>query len=325
MGATSGSHPSRTLVPSIAISLLLMQSGGTAAQVSEPAPVLEMEEASSIVLPDSIQVSGLTATGVGTYLIWSPGQRAVFHVERTRIHALGSNFLVRPIGAALVGRDSVVEVVDAGRKSIVQLSLSGRLLNERQLDLPVIMEEAARSGTGWFIGGWNAPGDLEVFFLDASGKPRRVHRIAREESGTGGRTAAHISAVDNDLTITLLRPPFRVVRVNSSGSVLQIFQPQLPDPIQQEVQPLDRLWMSLPVVGLRGGYLQTLSHLKSDRRLLIVYGADGAVLRHNAIEIPLGFISGVPNDSLLIASRVMGATEIVAYRWRWSNTTPMQR
>jgi len=83
------------------------------------------------------------------------------------------------------------------------------------------------------------------------------------------------------------------------------------------------LWRSAPTVCLGGnGYLRTLTDLRSDRRVLVIYGSDGRVLRTRSIDAPLAVVAGVPGSSGAIALRRIGPPELVWYEWRWSGPNP---
>jgi len=83
-------------------------------------------------------------------------------------------------------------------------------------------------------------------------------------------------------------------------------------------------WVGLPVVPLDRGFLQTLADPRSDRRILVLFGKHGQVLRQTGFGVPFGILAALPERRLLLALRRTDLTEIVTYRWDWRNSVSLE-
>lgn len=281
-----------------------------------PARELELSEALALELPTREPVAGLVATDAGAVAAWAGG--------RLFWAASGSGRLLaeiggpgHPVAAAFVEGDSLLEVVDASGE-VVTLRVGGGRVAHTSFRPPVPIQAAVRTPGGWVGGGTDRVGRYLIFPLQP-GRDRVLLAFDPDTLVGLGAAAVQLSPAGEDVLVTDLEPPFRTRRMRPDGSVAREFQPRHPPPDE----PVDTLrgevrWISLPVVPLQRGYLQTLTDLGSDRRLIVLYDGRGREVRRREVEVPVGITGITPRERYLLASRNAGRPEVLLYSWRWN-------
>lgn len=281
-------------------------------------PQLQLDEISSRTLPDSFDVKGAHVSPDGTALLWAVNQPYLILEDENSRRIVRSNSLERPVAAVLIQDDTVVEAIDADRRSVIRLSLTGRLIAEQPLGLPWQVESAVHTASGWSLGGRDVAGNYRVVAFEESGARTRLLTVpAREHRGT--QLSMSLSAAEGGLFATLRSRPHTVtrvteataaaVRVPSSGFAA----PRLPTGEGNEAP----LWLALEIYPLDKGYIRTFSDLRSDLRVLATYDAEGRFLQRSVIAVPIGILATVPEKRVLLAARRTDRLEVVTYRWRW--------
>jgi len=79
----------------------------------------------------------------------------------------------------------------------------------------------------------------------------------------------------------------------------------------------DGLWIPLGVVPLGEGFVITFADMRSDRRIVAVYGPHLAFLRASLMRGQFAFVAGDPQRRQLWAVRVLDSAEITKYEWSW--------
>jgi hypothetical protein len=236
------------------------------------------------------------------------------------MHGVGGGTLIEPVGADFAVNSSNIEVVDASRFSIVVFAPNGALQAEYPLPLTGVPESAVRIGYAWFIGQRSTDGGYRIDAVDgrhptSSLSILRASRNPRDSATSG---TLMLSVVRGDLLVTRLFAPFKSVRLTSRGDTVLVFESP---PIGSQRQWLGRRstarWIGLPIIALDSGYLQTFSDVKSDRRLLVRYAADGRIRRITRLDAPIGVVAADPDHDLLFAVRTVGTAELVRYKWTW--------
>jgi hypothetical protein len=123
-----------------------------------------------------------------------------------------------------------------------------------------------------------------------------------------------LSAAGDEVLLSDTRAPFTTLRLGPDGELRGRLEPGTPPGNGPGAR-----WFPLPVVALDTGYVQVIADLASDARELVVFGADGRLLRTTRIELPLAFVSTVPGRRVLLGSRALGVREVVEYRWEWES------
>jgi hypothetical protein len=130
----------------------------------------------------------------------------------------------------------------------------------------------------------------------------------------------HLAGSETVIVAASLRTPFGIAVFHPDGTVAMDIQPTsllLGNALGVRSTDLEA-WVALPALPLDKGLIQTLSDLRSDLRLLVVYDTDGSVLRHRQIDVPLGLVASAPARQELLAVRRVNEVEAVLYRWCWS-------
>lgn len=113
-------------------------------------------------------------------------------------------------------------------------------------------------------------------------------------------------------------PPFGVVWIDGTGirahtdtTAIQAF---LASAGEQVLRPY---WVTTAVVPTDRGWLQVISDLRTDTRVLITFDDAGTLVRTRILNAPFGLLTSRPDDRTLLAARDLGNQELVLYRWRW--------
>ncbi|MBA2670603.1 MAG: hypothetical protein H0U67_09555 [Gemmatimonadetes bacterium] len=286
----------------------------TCSFVSNAASQLHLAEESAYILPDSFPVTAMAALDNGRIGLLS-NRDYVLIAHRGSFAEVGVGVLRRPVGIGVNPKSGRVEVVDAQRREIVSL-LPAEGVNHRRLTVPIAIGAAVRVTGGWYVGGSDGTEVRRVFYVPDDGRVRQVHSwsSARRPSG---QPAARLSALDDRVIITEADSPFHSVIVDSAGRLVSRLE--APDPDDASIQPAqrERRWSSLPVLRAGFLFLQVVSDLASDTRLVMTYDESGTLLRVAEVGIPIGFGATIPEHSLLVGIRRFGPQEIVSYRWSW--------
>lgn len=123
------------------------------------------------------------------------------------------------------------------------------------------------------------------------------------------------------MTLTFARWPLVSVPVTDSSVVAGFvfkLQPANETHVAEFELAADR-WVALPTLALKSGFLQMLSDIRSDRRLLLLYDSEGRITATRELSLPLGLTASNPAKHLLFGVRTMAGDEFIAYRWRRGN------
>jgi hypothetical protein len=180
-----------------------------------------------------------------------------------------------------------------------------------------MIERAIPWGTGWILGVVNLQsnrfvvrrvenGSSETLFTSASADS--VLRIPRY----------NLTATAKGLLLSLGSAPFTVMRLDPATGKVDTLPAPLTAPAAPRIEA-DSLfaWRSVSTVALDCALLLTLSDLRSDRRILVRYGADDRIDRITTLDAPLGLMTRIPGTSTVLGARRAGELELVWYDWRW--------
>jgi hypothetical protein len=292
----------------------------------DQAPHLQLEEVASWTLPDSFELTGAFVSPADNTVAWAINQPYLL-VEHGGVQRMvTSDSLVSPVGAALVQQDSLLEVVDSGRRSMLRLTLAGAFVSEKALDLPWKVDDAVRARSAWLLAGRDGGGNGRVIAVADSGRTTPLLTLpARQHEGTP--LALQLSEAGDAVFATVLGDPRLVLRMSASqarsGRVLpraEFGAPALPD--DRAGAEDAALWISLGIHPLDRGFIRTFSDLRSDRRVLATYDRDGRLLRDSGIAVPMAVVATVPRRRVLLAARRTDRMELVKYRWSWVGVEP---
>ena len=302
--------PARVTSTTGAILLTLLSSGAGNAQVPDTAVATQyvLHEVEVHRLPLGFHPHGLDASPDGNIIIWSTVADSILNIRsdgtQRWIHVHGAR---NPVGVACASGCSEVNIADAGRTRLLRASQAGTLLWDSVASSRFV--GAAWAGGVWYGLAPDTAGDLSVVSLQSKAEP--VARISLPDH-LQGRGVAHISSTGDALLIALLHAPYRVHWIDPRTGESRVFA------AIEGVVPADtsQTWVALPPVPTWDGYIQTLSDLRSDLRILIRYDTSGRILRRQQIRAPIAIIGSQPTERVLFAARDVGWIEVVRYEAR---------
>jgi hypothetical protein len=279
------------------------------ASAASQAAHLRLTESFSYPIPDTLQVRSITLHGPTDLLAWGPNQNIVLHLVGGEGRVLGAGRLQLPVGAAFV--DGGYEVVDAQRRSIVSFDVDGAEREFRPIAVNGALVNAVRTPAAWFVG-VNSSTEGYTLLRVLGDSVRVLARLPADPSAGAVLREAQLAPDGDGVLLTDVHAPFTTQRISAGGSVLGTLEPGLPAAASAQAK-----WVPLPALSLGDGFVQVLADLTSDLRDLVVFDAEGRVLRRTRIEVPLAFVASVPAQHLLVGSRAIDRRELVGYRWEW--------
>jgi hypothetical protein len=286
------------------VSLLVFAYLWTGCSPSAGTQSLILEELWARALPRAFGVpTGASILG-DTVIVWSSVARAVLVTTPESVQQINLPG-TEPIYAHLSG--TTITVIEADPPALVEISLLDGTEARRELRIPGM----ARSG-GW--GGRHAfvavdvDSALLVFRID----PKDASSVLVRHLGRPG----HITASRSGLVVSTLSTPFVIKHFDLAGELKYTasVEPTRIDSLARG--DLDALWVPLPAFELFNGQLfQTLSDLRSDRRVLLTFSPDSpAPVGMKVISIPMAFLAADEHRSTIAGVRVLNQAEVVVYR-----------
>jgi hypothetical protein len=297
-----------TILLSLAV---LAGPGGASAQAPCGTGRLLLEEVRALPLPATDGVDGWVAGPQGR-LALRAAEGKLLELDRdgaATVFALPDT--LRAAGLAYI--EGALHLIDAAGR-VVRADAAPVATGRRfRLTSDEWLESAVRAGSRWYAlvlhrdgrRSLRDEGGRELLALplaDLAGRPRRFH----------------LAAAGSQLLVGELVAPFTLLRVDPAAGRVDTLPPPLSAPAARGLAP-DSLvaWRALPAVALDCGLLLTLADLTGDRRLLVRYDAQGQVVRVHPLDAPLGLMTRLPDQPVLLGARRAGQLELVWYAWRW--------
>lgn len=286
---------------------------------------LKLSETAAFVVPDSVGVAGASLGPNRELLLWTPTQRRVVWIRDSNRHDLTAAELVRPIAAAVLEgpltttytSSGAVEVLDGAKGSLIRFDPSGSASTIRTIPSWAGAVQGARARSGWFAllpDSSSGHGYSVQFQSDSGGAPRRLVRL---EGGHSARPkSVRIAGWGDSLIVTEVRSPYVSTVIASAGSEAH---PLITPSTVPELSQTRYTWLSMPLLPVGRGFLQVFADAESDRRLFVTYGQDRRPIRTSFVDAPIGIIAARTAPDRLLGMRRVGRTEVVQYRWEWSN------
>lgn len=274
---------------------------------------LRLTEAGAVTLPDSLQVTGVDGDERGRTLLWTREGNLLLYDGDRPIH-LRPDSLRYAAGAALLGDTTHgIEVVDGLRGTLMRFDARGRQINERPVDALRGAALAVRARDGWFAIARDSGARVSLRYLPHNSG---VGRTLKSLDGRSSQ-AVRLSPLDTRLLVTSVEAPHASLLVDpETGAVEQFLVPAGVAALADSAAH----WWSMPVVAVSPGYLQVLADLTSDRRLFVLYDAQGRVVRTTELNAPIAIVGGRRNGRHLLGMRRTGRPEVVDYAWEWAYT-----
>lgn len=273
---------------------------------------LHLDVRYELPLPEASSVRGGVIDDSGRLAVWGGHSMWVFHV-RFGDH-LAPTEIAMPESEILAVRFDERGAVALLVTPEGAVTLSRILPDSSRISrwiLPLKPEVACACQGRWYIGGRDQNGFFRVYRLLSA---ERYLLVGSATHAAVAVTPYFLSCLGSDITVTEVLPPFET-RALSPESALPAVRPDLDSTGFGTVGA--PAWVSSPLFTLRRQFLQVLSELRSDRRLLILYDETGRELRRRALDAPFGILA--TNDSLqvLLGTRRLKQTEVIIYSWRW--------
>lgn len=299
-------------------SIVVLSACAGSGDASDAAPALELEEAFAYTLPDSLRPTGIAVRDSAEVLVWSLDRVVVVNPTDSAARATVRRVRAAPL-AAVINDGATLGVMDATGEWRYDLRRADAPVKAGSPGEPLQILNAVRTPRGWVVGGTDGQGRFHLVSRRPSGPSDVLWTISPDTLREGRLPGYLLSPSTAGVLISEAESPYRTWRVDWDGSVHVPFAPRR-SALPPGRQGRDARWISLPVVDLRTGYLQTLSDLGSDRRVLVTYDDRGRQVRVSVLGVPLG-IAGMSEDGrFLVGARDVGRPEVVLYRWRWTTS-----
>jgi hypothetical protein len=255
-------------------------------------------------------------------IAWSAPSHTVIEIRAGRIYstldstALGHKTL--PLAVSRVGDD--LEVIDATGRVATYSSTGPPKFRPIPLSAGARIAAATRSGAGWTLVVVAGP-TVSLVDLSCAGPSRnptcedwRLRVIAAVGDKTHAGQSPHVTGFGSKSILTFTAPPFDGQIVDSSGRIAHFEPVALPATVAT-VSPQDvPLWASLPVLPAGDVLIQTITDLRSDRRILVLRDASGRIVRQSNLDAPLGFVGSSSALREVYGGRTTSRNELIIYR-----------
>lgn len=251
-------------------------------------------------------------------LVLGASDTSVIFVERGgRLLQLGKRLSVRAIACAFLPADSLVEVIEESPPRIVQVNMRDDIVRSTNLKLEGRPVGALRTDDGWYVASMRIGADRPLLLLglfdSETGRPMWSRELP-QFSVTPATPRVGITESDNGVVISQDRSPFLVLTVSRSGAVVRVWPGEKSwRHLSGDSVILDSVWVASAAIPVSGGFVRSFADLRSDRRLLVRYGQDGASLDWRIMNVPFGFLAANPRAGMLASIRYAGTREAVRY------------
>jgi hypothetical protein len=308
--------PARSL-----IAMCLIHALAGCANRGEPSPSISLDQQFRVVLPDAYPIAGAAISPSQDVIVWSRKDPLLYMIGRSHTAmkiAIGR--FRRPVAAAFVSGDTLLEVVDAMENEIIRVSSLGELRGTTILPRDWRLMSAHHLVDRWIfalrdsaVGTIITGSPTAAAIMGAQPLDVQMPRLGHRElalSGTGTRPLA-----------AFINPPFDGASVSRSGALEPFPKLTLPAgfTLRDTTVKNRDWWVALPILALDRGTLQVLADLRSDARVLVLRDSLGVVTRWRSLDAPIGFIASDVGARALVASIGASRNEIAVYRWRWTD------
>jgi hypothetical protein len=278
---------------------------------------LDLEEVSSYSIPDSFPVTRVSAAPDGTIALSSNRWSHLLIGRGGKYEEFGMGLLKRPVSVTFDSNGSVVEVVDAGIRSILQFNGS-QVVGQRTIDAPITITDAIHSdSSGWWVAGVDSTGLPRVISLPKIGKSSsfRLSRLSRDN----GQAISLSLTASGRLIVTRLREPYQwiVLTPGKRPTVTQVFDTTKWVANDNTPNFLTPLWVAQELVPVGKFMLYSVADLRSDQRKLLLVAGSGHMIRESSLNAPVGLAGYIPGSPYILALRGVNGQHLVTYRWRW--------
>jgi hypothetical protein len=275
-----------------------------------------LREVSATQLPER-SVRGANVNANRDIVVWSSESANVWvktGADSTSVFLTGA---VDVVSAALDSGGGAIEAVVAlaGQSYFVRQSLPAVPAVARRTPLPMRVESATVLAHEWCIVGRRTQAtEIRLSCFDRSNGEQKFTRTL-----TVGDTSARVrvTSAPGLLVITRANAPFDVWSVPRRGVPIIHFRPSAIMGSPLAGAPSRPRWFAIATIAIDSGFIQTVSDVRSDARVMILYDRHGREIRQTVLGTPMAFIALDVAAHELIAVRQSDVREIVRYAWSW--------
>lgn len=267
-----------------------------------------LEEVGSIVLPSGFRPVGI-AVGEQDIFVWGAAEGSFVVVDEewnATKHRLAAG---RIRAVDWDGQYWQLVVAPGGA-----LTLSERLEVLRDDGVSEEAELPPQASAMWWAGKWHILGVGSAGGLLLNGT--RVEGSTGLGPLLGPADHLWVRRTGKHWVVTRLFPPFWAAIVDPvHNRVLTLLEPL---PLEYSVTDgRPPRWVAMPVVPLGSdGFLQVVSDVQSNTRILFRFSSDGEIVRRTELTSPLAFVASEESRRRLWAVRSLDRLELVEYTWR---------
>jgi hypothetical protein len=168
------------------------------------------------------------------------------------------------------------------------------------------IQAVTKAGSMWYVAS-SRSGRLTLFVRRDGEDPRELCTLP---SADEGGVQLH-GWKDRNVLVSNMSSPLEGVALSPSGDTLLTFE-------EPNIATAGQNYVALPILPVGRGFVQTLADATSDERIILVYGPDGALLRHSRISAAFGLIHSNPEIGLILGLQDFGTPEVIGFRWHWT-------
>lgn len=271
------------------------------------------------IVPARFEVAAVTRSG-DRIAAFEHHSRRILVLDGDSVRSVFSAKEGTVVGLRWLPQESALEVVTSAPATIQRFGTRGDLRGARRLPIAETILQAQFAAGRWWIS--DAPDSVTYrirgIFADLAGSTELYRTRISQHLGTVPVDWLRFSAMDSTILLTQRVWPFGVTS-------LAIDSRQHADlPVQAGLRPsaLDAAgipsgdfgWASLPALRFGDHFIQTISHLQSDRRFLLLVHSKSRTAKILHFDAPMGFVETDARTSTVVAVRKLDVQEVVVYQ-----------
>lgn len=306
---------------------VLMLSGLVAFQSPVADGHLNLTLTSVDSLPDGFEAAGASYSPTGALLVWSSRSPLLLYSNSsTRMTRMEFPSNQAPIAVGFEN-DTVIDILASSMGRVLRTTVSEpRTFVEYQLQLPedsLLVTTAVRMRGAWCVATQNRSGVLAIYsVLDAGGSTKLAsfHRsgYSKQLPDSLAQLGVHLSEAAGGCIVSMWWAPFESFWYTVDGVLVEELRPPADSlngtgPSGGQTPAL----IALPLLPVDSGFIQTISDLRSDDRILLLYPPQRERIRRIVLHSPIGFFATYSPTRTILGMRATDAKQLLIYHWSW--------
>lgn len=205
--------------------------------------------------------------------------------------------------------DGDFELLTASPPTILRMGPTGNELGRDAVEGPGSLVAGLAFGVSEWLLLWRLSNGQHRLTMRPG--DRSITDFAWEEWRTDAPSSFWLTrAADTAVLVSRAEHPHPTVLVDVRTGRVRTFEPPLSGSGEGH-----RSLHAMPMVALAQGFLQTLSDVGSDDRVLARFDHCGRVLSRRWLRIPLSALGSEPGDGTVLFARRLSGLELVRYKW----------